>query len=286
MNSNQLKTHKAFINPRQLQELLTQGSVQVLYTVVDFPVNYVSKQTENCYLPNSILFDFDNVFVDKNTGLPHSLPSPTLFAKEMSNLGISNDTTLVIYDDQGSFSAPRVWWMLKTMGHQNVLVLDGGLQAWIDNGFEVESELVKNTEKSQYKVKFTPELLVDKNQILENLHNPNCVVIDARSAARFNGTEAEPRKGVRSGHIPASQNLHYAQLLNDGKFIDTAAIEQLFKPFVASHNSVDPQLRFSCGSGVTACILALAAYQIGIENWAVYDGSWSEWGADPTCPIE
>ncbi|MDO6692594.1 sulfurtransferase [Aliiglaciecola sp. 3_MG-2023] len=283
MNSNQIETNRALIQPAQLQDLLQRERVNILFTDVDFPVNYISKQSEKCYLPNSILFDFDNVFVDKNSGLPHSLPSPEHFAKEMSNLGINNDSTLVIYDDQGSFSAPRVWWMLKVMGHDKVFVLDGGLQAWIDAGLDVADELVKKREKTQYKVTFNEQLLVDKNNILDNLSNQDCLVIDARSAARFNGTEAEPRKGVRSGHIPRSRNLHYAQLLNDGKFINSSAIKQLFEPMI---DGTQTQLIFSCGSGVTACILALAAYQIGNENWAVYDGSWSEWGADPLCPIE
>ncbi|WP_342804389.1 sulfurtransferase [Alteromonas sp. M12] len=283
MNSEQSQTNRALINPEQLQLLLNTESVQMLFTDVAFPVNYVSKQSEKCYIPDSKLFDFDSVFVDKDSGLPHSLPPPTYFAQQMSKLGISNNATLVIYDDQGSFSAPRAWWMLKIMGHKRVFVLDGGLQAWIDAGFKVQPTLLQNPQKTNYQVKFNSDLLVNKQHIMDNLNNPDFTVVDARSPARFNGTEAEPRKGVRSGHIPHSHNLHYAQLLNDGKFIDTASIRRLFKPFT---NAANVQLHFSCGSGVTACILALAAYQIGIENWSVYDGSWSEWGADPLCPIE
>lgn len=274
----------ALLDITGLLELLKLDNVKVLYTHMKFPVNNSGIVDSNKVIPGSILFDFENVFVDKTSSLPHMLPNQSEFSRHMSALGITNEDALVVYDNQGLFSAPRVWWMLKCMGHQQVYVLNGGLKAWIEAGNDTEQLTDTNLQsKSQYLAHFNSNLVCDKSEILKDLPHNKLTVCDARGAARFNGTEPEPRAGVRSGHIPGAHNLHYAKLVNDGYLQDRATLKQIFDGLKVQ---IQKYWVFTCGSGVTACILALAAHELGINDWAVYDGSWSEWGSDNNLPID
>ncbi|MDD1792181.1 sulfurtransferase [Enterovibrio sp. ZSDZ42] len=232
-------------------------------------------------IPGAVYFDFDAEIVDKSSSLPHMLPSPAQFEQAVSALGIDNEDIVVAYDSSGIFSAPRVWWMFKAMGHQSVAVLDGGFPAWISAGGEIDSELPRIPAKTQYVAELVFERVIDKDTLLAGISSASLNVIDVRPADRFAGSVPEPRAGVRSGHMPNAKNLPFGKLLVNGKFKDKSELERLITPVV----SADMLNVSSCGSGVTACILSLASEITLGKPITVYDGSWSEWGSDSTLPI-
>ncbi|WP_318492755.1 sulfurtransferase [Photobacterium leiognathi] len=226
-------------------------------------------------------FDINDKLAAPNTDLPHMLPSAEQFAREVSKLGISNDTHVVIYDSLGMFSSARGWWMFKAMGHNKVSVLDGGLPAWIAAGYDTESGELPTITPSVFNAELQPEWVIDADGLNQLLADNSVAVIDARPRARFLGSVKEPRAGIRSGHMPNAKNLPFAELLNDGHFIELADIKTKFDGISRS----DQRLIFSCGSGITACILALAAHRVGRNVLTVYDGSWTEWGANERYPV-
>jgi len=232
-------------------------------------------------IPGARFFDFDNKVAAPDTELPHMLPSADLFSRANSELGIKTNDSIVVYDSQGLFSAPRVWWMFRAMGHQSVAVLDGGLPAWEKADFPIETSLPNVVEKTEYKAMFQPQWVIDADALSTRLNALDTVVLDARPAARFYGTQPEPREGVRSGHMLNAKSLPFTQLVKDGHFIAT---DQLVQRFDAV-SEPDQHLIFSCGSGVTACVLALAAELAGREKLTVYDGSWTEWGRVLKYPV-
>ncbi|ELR65695.1 Thiosulfate sulfurtransferase, rhodanese [Photobacterium marinum] len=232
-------------------------------------------------IPGARFFDFDKKIAAPDTELPHMLPSAELFSREVSELGIKEQDTVVVYDSQGMFSAPRVWWMFRTMGHHDVAVLDGGFPAWQKAGLELETGAPEPPVMTEYKASFCPNWVIDADELNARLGDVDTVVLDARSAERFYGTAPEPRPGVRSGHMPNAKSLPFSQLLSEGYFLDT---EQLSKRFDALSDP-EQNLIFSCGSGVTACILALAAELTGRKKLTVYDGSWTEWGRKHKYPV-
>ncbi|MGF1760658.1 sulfurtransferase [Photobacterium sagamiensis] len=235
----------------------------------------------NCRIPGARFFDFDTKVKDPDAELPHMLPSPELFAQEVSKLGITNQNMIVVYDSHGLFSAPRVWWMFKAMGHKSVAVLDGGLPAWLEEQRPTETGEVIKPVTFHYEAKLLPEWVINADNLKLVLDDPDTVVLDARSAARFYGTQPEPRAGVRSGHMPNAKSLPFSQLIKDGHFL---GLKQLESRFEAVSDS-EQRLIFSCGSGVTACILALGAELTGRKLLTVYDGSWTEWGAALKYPV-
>ena len=227
-------------------------------------------------------FNFDTEICDLSTCLPHMLPTPEAFEKAVQALGIEQDSVVVIYDAMGIFSAPRAWWMFKIMGFQQVYVLNGGLPAWIEKAYPTQISYSEASYEGDFKVKFNPEGVVSAAQMLELVNSNSRQIIDARSEARFYGREPEPRTELKGGHIPGSYCLPFDQLLERGVYRSISELKQAFQKRL-----VTPQkkLVFSCGSGVTACILALAADEIGLTDYAVYDGSWSEWGLGDSFPI-
>jgi thiosulfate/3-mercaptopyruvate sulfurtransferase len=232
-------------------------------------------------IPGARYFDFDKKIAAPNTQFPHMLPSPELFEKEVSELGISNGDAVIVYDTQGLFSAPRVWWMFKAMGHKNVAVLDGGFPAWLAGNNPIESGELIAPEMTFYKAAFESEWVIDADTLESLLEDHSIAVIDARGAARFFGTEPEPRQGVRGGHMPNAKSLPFSQLIKNGFFIDK---ELLINRFNAVSDT-EQRLIFSCGSGVTACVLALGAELAGRKMLTVYDGSWTEWGSTYKYPV-
>ncbi len=224
-------------------------------------------------IPGAHPFNFDTEICDLNTDLPHMLCSVGEFEQAVQKLSINNDSIIVIYDAMGIFSSPRAWWMFKIMGHENIFVLDGGLPAWQDANLQLRNQYAKANRIGNFKAKFKQQLVITAEQIV-NSNDGALQIIDARSRERFFGKEDEPREGLYRGHIPASSCLPFSDMLVEDLFKTKIDLEKIFEDISVPAK----RLVFSCGSGVTACILALAATEAGQENWTVYDGSWSEWG--------
>ncbi|CAG7869082.1 unnamed protein product [Brassica rapa] len=254
------------------------------------------------HIPGALFFDLDGLS-DRRTNLPHMLPSEEAFAAACSALGIENKDRVVVYDGKGIFSAARVWWMFRVFGHENVWVLDGGLLKWRASGYDVESsassdailkssaasEVVEKVYQGQsispvtFKTKFQPHLVWTLDQVKENMENKTYQHIDARAKARFDGTAPEPRKGIPSGHIPGSKCVPFPQMFDSSQILLPA--EELKKRFEEEDISMDSPIMASCGTGVTACILALGLYRLGKTVVPIYDGSWTEWAMEPNMPM-
>ncbi|WP_268845949.1 sulfurtransferase [Flavobacterium aestivum] len=233
----------------------------------------------NLQIKGARLFDIKNNFSDSNNPLPNTFPSQEKFTAECQKLGINKNSIIIVYDTLGIYSSPRAWWMFKTMGHSNVFVLDGGLPEWIKEGYPIEiRHETTNFLLGNFEAKLQPEFIKNKEQILENIATKEATLIDARSQDRFNATLEEPRAGLRSGHIPGSINVPYTELLKDGKYKSKEMLSEIL-------NLDDQPLLFTCGSGITACIVLLACELISDNPKAVYDGSWTEWGST-NFPIE
>ena len=232
-------------------------------------------------IPGARRFDFDKKICAPDTDLPHMLPSPELFSREVQALGIQASSLIVVYDRLGIFSAPRAWWMFRAMGHSRVAVLDGGLPAWQAAGLSVEPETAYAGAGGDFVARLQPGLFCDADTVAAELSSGRRPVLDARSSARFTGLEPEPRAGLRAGHMPGALNLPFGQLQQGGKMKPVAELQAEFAPVLGEQQAPI----FSCGSGVTACILALGAELAGYQDLTVYDGSWSEWGGDPKRPV-
>ncbi|MFT6985752.1 MAG: thiosulfate/3-mercaptopyruvate sulfurtransferase [Psychromonas sp.] len=233
-------------------------------------------------IPGALFFDFDREICDRNADLPHMMPSAADFQQSAQNLGINQNSIIVVYDSLGIFSSPRVWWMFKAMGFSQVAVLDGGLPAWKAENFATESGApVKQLAQGDFIACYQSALICNASEVLHATQSSDHAVIDARPAGRFSGEVPEPRAGVRSGSMPNAKSLPATQILQDQKMQDAYQLALLFEALAPKHKRVI----FSCGSGVTACILALGATLAGYQNLSIYDGSWSEWGSREDLPI-
>jgi thiosulfate/3-mercaptopyruvate sulfurtransferase len=235
------------------------------------------------HIPGARLFDID-VIADPDTELPHMVPTPGRFARLISELGISNDSFVVFYDQKGLFSAARGWWMLGLFGHDRVAVLDGGLPKWVAEGKPVETGDALPAKPATFRPDFRATRLRGIGDMLANLGTGRELVLDARPAARFTAQVPEPRAGMRSGHIPGAANLPFTELLApDHTLLPPDALRARLAQ--AGVDGSRPVVT-SCGSGVSACVLTLALVQAGLPPGAVYDGSWTEWGGRPDTPVE
>lgn len=236
------------------------------------------------HIPGAQFFDVDGIS-DPDSDLPHMLPLPADFARAVEALGIGSDDHVVAYDGYGLMSAARPWWMFRAFGHDRVSVLDGGLPQWKREGRPLSAEPSTPAPGKRFTARLRPELVRSKDQLLANLSTQAEQVLDARAAGRFQGTAPEPRQGLRSGHIPGSRNLPFTRLLDPAvqTMLPADKLKQLFQ-----EAGIDPAkpVVTSCGSGVTACVLALGLEQIGARRVAIYDGSWSEWGLPGNTPVE
>ncbi len=235
------------------------------------------------HIPGAVFFDVDAV-ADHSSSLPHMFPSAEQFGRDVGALGVGNGDTVVVYDAGGWVAGPRAWWMFLSFGHRDVRVLDGGLKKWTAEGRPVEGGEVK-PKPASYNATFDRSRVRSIAQLVANLDSPKEQVIDARPSARFAGSVPEPRPGLRSGHIPGSRNVPYADLF-DAQTGTMKPIEDLRKAFTAANvDLAGPPIVTSCGSGVSALVLTLALYRLGVRGTALYDGSWSEWGLEAGPPV-
>lgn len=242
-----------------------------------------SDEYSNAHIPGAVYWNIDEV-ADTSSNLPHMMPSADQFESHMTALAISNETTVVIYDGLGLFSAARPWWMLKAFGHEDAYVLDGGLPKWMAEGRPLNNQRPELFKRS-YKANLDYAFMRSAGDVQKNIDSKSEQVLDARSEGRFRGKEAEPRPGCRSGHIPGAMNLPFDQLIDPQT--KTLLPDHCLKTrFANAGIDVDQPVVMSCGSGVTACVLALGMHVLNKQNVAVYDGSWSEWGTRADLPLE
>lgn len=225
-------------------------------------------------IPGAVFFDIDAIS-DQVSDLPHMLPSADAFSQAVSALGLSRDKQIIVYDGPGLFSAPRVWWTLKTMGADHVSILEGGFDTWKANTYPVETGNPNPARVQIFSNAFDASRVASKQEVEETVAASNAIIIDARPIARFDGTASEPRPGLRSGHIPGSKSLPASALVTDGRLKPKETLDAIFNDLGIG---METPVITTCGSGVTAAILTLALEETGRKNHKLFDGSWAEWG--------
>ena len=224
-------------------------------------------------IPGARYFDLKNNFSDPNSPFPNTVPNQIQFETECQKLGIRRTSKIVVFDSLGIYSSPRIWWLFNAMGHRDISVLDGGLPEWIHSGYSTETRIPIHYKLGDFKAKFQFKCIKSYQDVLDNLHTKAFTIVDARSEGRFNGSEKEPRKHLKSGHIPNSINIPYGEVLSNGRFKTETELKALFDKKCLNKK----ELVFSCGSGITACIVMLANVIAFNKSRTIYDGSWSEW---------
>jgi thiosulfate/3-mercaptopyruvate sulfurtransferase len=232
------------------------------------------------HIPGALFFDIEE-FSDHSTPLPHMLPTAEDFSRRISALGIADTSTIVVYEQEGVFSAPRAWWTLRTFGAQHVHLLDGGLRAWVTAGLPTESGPIHRA-PATFHATLNHNAVNNLSQLKDKIanHQP---ILDARSAARFNGTAPEPRPGLPSGHMPGATSLPFTELVEDGRLKPEEKLRQLF---LSKQVDLQQPITTTCGSGVTAAVLALGLEIAGAQDVSLYDGSWTEYAQQPDSVIE
>lgn len=233
------------------------------------------------HIPGAVFFDIE-ALSDHTSPLPHMMPRAEAFAVAMRELGVSSDKHLVVYDEGNLFSAPRAWWMLRTFGVERVSIVAGGLEGWRRDELPLEQGLPELPE-GEFDANFDPQVIKRLTDVLLVSHEGSAQIVDARPAGRFNGLVAEPRPGLRSGHIPGALNVPWNELVINGELKTTDELNEIF-----ARQGIDFErpIIASCGSGVTAAVVVLALTTLGVNGVSLYDGSWSEWGARTDLPIE
>jgi thiosulfate/3-mercaptopyruvate sulfurtransferase len=258
------------VSVKWLQEHLNNENLIILDGTINKVFNVSQKQ-----IPGTRLFDIKKKFSDVSNPFPSAFPSEEQFQREARNLGVNNNSAIVVYDDKGIYSSARVWWLFKAFGYNNVAVLNGGFPEWIKTGYATESMTNYEGAIGDFFANLQPKFMQFFDDVKVASTNKTHTIIDARSAGRFNCEVPEPREGLRMGTIPNSVNLPFTDLLTDGVLKPQVELEKVFYMLADKNDDII----FSCGSGLTACVLALAADISGYNNLSVYDGSWTEWGS-------
>lgn len=264
-----------------LKEHLNDENLIVLDATIP-KVTAVEEQVEAQQIPGARFLDLKTKFSDGSARFPNTLPSTAQFNQEAQNLGINTNSVIVVYDQYGFYSSARAWWLFKAFGHEQVAVLDGGLPEWKEAGFPLVEQQESNYKQGNFSGTLNSTFFQFFTGIETLKNNPEFLILDARSRDRFYGLLPEPHEGLRSGHIPNSANLPFQQLLVGNTMKSPAALKRVFQTF----NPHSKPMVFSCGSGVTACILALGAELAGYTNLSVYDGSWTEYGTLTTLNMD
>lgn len=225
------------------------------------------------HIPGAVFFDIDEI-ADTDSALPHMLPSPEKFSSRVRNMGLGDGKTIVVYDRAGFMASARVWWMFRLMGHEDVKVLDGGWTAWLEDGGSVE-DLAPVTSERHHTVRMKNQLLKTADQMSAHIAKSDAIILDARPAGRFAGSEPEPRAGLKSGHMPGSVNIPATSLVDSkGRLKSADELKPVFSEMTDKSDVIA-----TCGSGVSAAIILLALHRLGRDDVALYDGSWTEWAS-------
>ena len=280
---DKIRINTPLVEVEWLKEHLENDNLVILDATLPKAVKGdTSKDLAAKRIPGARFFDIKNIFSDSLAPFPNTWPGENAFIQAAQNIGVNKNSLIVVYDDHGIYSSARAWWMFKAMGHANIAVLNGGLPAWKNATYDLEEKKSIDIAQGDFIGKYNPDFFKDHQHVLDHLDDREQVVIDARAEDRFQGLVEEPRKGLRSGHIPGSKNLAYTDLLVQGKMLKPKELKEKLRSKIPENKN----LVFSCGSGITACVLALAAELSGYQNLSVYDGSWTEWGSIPELPVE
>lgn len=284
--ASKLQVPAALVSIDWLQQNLGADNLVLLDAsvppIVPFTRQRLPRDQHARHIPGSLRFDYDKKICDQSSSLPHMMPSAEFFAEQVRGLGISQDSAIVVYDDTGVYASPRAWWMFKAMGHDNVAVLNGGAVAWQQAGYELTDQIAdRAAEPGDFQSLDRVEYFCDALKLYQLLNDKSTAILDARSEGRFYGRDPEPRPNLRGGHMPGAACLPFQQVLDDIFMKPVDELRAIFSSTVAPGQ----QLFFTCGSGLSACILTLAAYLAGYENLSVYDGSWCEWGQPCKLPV-
>ena len=277
----------ALVSTKWLAEHLSSPNIRMVDATSYMPGQGKDgrSQYNEQHIPGAVYFDINDI-ADETIPLPHMIPPPEKFASKVRKLGLGNGNKIVVYDANGGFlAAARVWWMFRLYGHTDVCLLDGGLPKWL-----AEEHPIEDTEPAQRDRHFTSRmnntLVRSVEQVIANIETGKEQVIDARSSGRFKGEEPEPRPSAKVGHIPGSMSLPFNSLMNPKEHFTYRSADEIKAAVDKAGIDLTKPITASCGSGVTACVLAFGLYLIGHENAAVYDGSWSEWGDHPDTPVD
>ncbi len=277
----ELEATSGIVSAAWLKSHLNHPNLVLLDATIPKVANKKTTNNSSKIIKGAIFFDLKNSFSDIKSSLPNTVQEPLVFQNKAREIGINNNSCIVVYDAIGIYSSPRVWWLFHLMGFTNIAILDGGLQAWQESGYSTVSSYKKDIKRGDFKVNFTASKLALTKDVLKASSNNSKIIIDARSKKRFYAEEPEPRKDLQGGHIPNSKNLPFYDVLKNNYYKSKKELIKIF----ASINPNKKDMIFTCGSGITASILALIASELGYKNFAVYDGSWTEWASIKNLPI-